>query len=176
MTNDRLHTRISWLGRIWGIAGIRWLIRLVTLGVAVASFLVIAGASGPVRLIASVILTAIVLAAGAQQAADMVRSVRAYQWGRWGRFAWMRFVALIAGVLVVLSPLYMLLVIIYPALRPTPMTSMALATILALAALALALLALTALSVVVVLLWLPVAITRSHVRERRRRHYRFPTR
>ncbi|HET9109606.1 MAG TPA: hypothetical protein VFN78_02160 [Ktedonobacterales bacterium] len=111
------------------------------------------------------------------EAVGVARQVRAYPWARWGRFAWMRYIALIVGVLIALVvPYYMLLVILYPALRSTPMTSAALAIILALAVLAVAGLALVALLVVALLLWLPFALVHSRLRERQRRTYRYPAR
>lgn len=175
MANERNAARLPWLGCVIRIRRF-WLIRLVTLCLAIASFMVFEIASSPVQIAAQVVLTAFVLIEGVAQGAEVMRSIWAYEWGLWGRFAWLGYVTLAAGFLVFFSLTYMVLVAINPVLRPTPMTSVAVAVLIALIFLAFGLLALLLLVVALVILWLPVLVMRSRLRERRRQHYRFPAR
>jgi uncharacterized membrane protein len=69
----------------------------------------------------------------------------------------------------------LLFVIIYPALRPTPLTTIAVAIayiFLAIGAIALALVLPLLFALIA---WLPVLAIRAIYRERRRRHHRFPS-
>ncbi len=175
MAIDRDPIRDSWRRRVVS-TGRRWLTVVVLLSVAVASLLAYLLTSGPVQFSARAALTALVLAAGGKQATQVLRSVRAYNWARWRRFAWLQYGAMAAGVLVTLLPGYVLLVFLYPVLHSSPLTSVAVVMAMVLAVLAVVLLALTCLALLIVLLWLPVLIVRTLLRERQRRYYRFPSR
>ncbi len=175
MANERNVAQLPWLEHVIRIRRF-WLTRLVTFSLALASFTVFEFTSGPLQVVAQVVLSAYILLEGIAQGTEVMRSVWAYDWDRWGRFAWLRYVTLVAGLLAIFSVIYMLLLAINPVLRPIPITNVAVAALITLIFLIMGLLALLLLVVALVILWLPVLVVRSRLRDRRRRHYRYPAR
>ena len=173
MANERNVAQLPWLEHVIRIRRF-WLTRLVTFGLALASFTVFEITSGPLQVVAQVVLSAYILLEGTGQWAEVMRRIWAYDWDRWGRFAWLRYVTLAAAILVFSSLIYMLLLAINPVLRPAPMTNVAVAVLTALAFLIMGLIVLALLALMLVILWLPVVVVRSRLQGRRRRHYRFP--
>lgn len=173
MTTDHERSQLPWPLCMIG-ARPTWLIRVVTGCVLVATAGLFLFASGPVQLVAKLALVAYLLQRGWVQMARVVRDTRAYDWTRLGRFAWMQHAVLTAGLLLMFVVTYVPLAVLYPALQLTPMTSIVVGILMVLLAAAGVASALAVLAALFVLLSLPVLVTRSIVRERRRRHYRHP--
>jgi hypothetical protein len=184
MERDRDHMRAQapWRERVvsagwrWLNGGWRWRATIVLLFVGLASMLASVAASGVVRLAAQAVFMVVWLAAGSKHVVSVVRDIRAQSWARSGRFTWLQYPALVGGVLITLLPGYALLVLIYPTLRSSPLTSVAVALAIALVVFALMVLALALLALVGLLFMVPMLLVRTLLRERWRRYYRFPTR